>query len=310
MLDEAGSTEPRRGLTTRIGICLLNFWQPGLGLIRLGRNRAGLAAIGAATVLLAGIPAFYSMGPQVTYQRYVALLVVVLVLLVLIYGTALLLSWRWSREILPRHGWLYRWYGVVGLGIAATVVWQLLPSARSHYKPYYAASKSMAPTLQENDRLLAQMQNLPTPRRGDVIIVRVGDDDYVTRLAALPGDRIAMRGGRVVLNGKPVAQQALGAGTPEQGSSQRLVRHLAEQFPGEARRHIVLDSGVTPQDEMPEVVLGQGEYFVLGDNRDNSVDSRFGAPPFAPGIVTRDRILGRALFRFWRNNEGLKEGRL
>jgi len=233
----------------------------------------------------------------------------VLVVLVLAYGSAIILSWRLSRRIVQREGRLWRWYGVVGLGVIASVGWQTLPSARSYYKPYYAVSESMAPTLLENDRLIAKMTNLPALKRGDIVIVLVGQSEYVMRLAGLPADSIAMVGGTVVLNGKAVAQRALGEWRPAPGRSRGPVRRLREQFPGEARPHDILDSGAKAQDDMAEQTLGQGEYFVLGDNRDHASDSRFPLP-FAPGIVTQDRILGQALFRWWRAGTGMENGPL
>ena len=61
---------------------------------------------------------------------------------------------------------------------------------------------------------------------------------------------------------------------------------------------------------MPELTLGDDEYFLLGDNRDNSLDSRFDPVMGGPGIVKRDRITGRVLFRYWRKGVGLAKGRL
>ena len=146
--------------------------------------------------------------------------------------------------------------------------------------------------------------------RGEVVIERTGDYDYVRRVAALPGDTIAMRNGLVVLNGNPVAQQPVGEESRSDDPLRRPAKRMREQFPGEASPHLVYDFGPTPQDEMPELTLGDDEYFRLGDNRDNSLDSRFDPVMGGPGIVKRDRITGRVLFRYWRKGVGLAKGRL
>ena len=114
--------------------------------------------------------------------------------------------------------------------------------------------------------------------RGEVVIERTGDYDYVRRVAALPGDTIAMRNGLVVLNGNPVAQQPVGEESRSDDPLRRPAKRMREQFPGEASPHLVYDFGPTPQDEMPELTLGDDEYFLLGDNRDNSLDSRVTGP--------------------------------
>lgn len=142
------------------------------------------------------------------------------------------------------------------------------------------------------------------------MIERTNGEDYVRRVAALPGDTIAMREGIVILNSEQVAQRTIGEdnrnGSPMPGPTQRL----REQFPGEASPHLIYASGHSPQDNMAELKLGNDEYFLLGDNRDNSLDSRFGSEMRRPGIVTTNRIVGRVLFRYWRKGVGLAKSKL
>ena len=85
---------------------------------------------------------------------------------------------------------------------------------------------------------------------------------------------------------------------------------LSEQFPGEKSSHEIMDEGYSQQDDWPKIKLGPKEYFFLGDNRDNSADSRFGLDMQGLGVVSEDRVLGRVLFRYWRQGSGFGEGKL
>lgn len=297
MTDQQEPPRERRGVAARIGICLLNFAHPGLGLVRLGHYRTGLLLIGLAHGAMAVVLAYYALGPQLSYSSYVVIVAATLGAWLVAYGVAIVLSWRRSKRLEPRDGWLWRWYGVLGLAAALAGLWLLVPDFRSYYGSFHAVSESMTPTLRPGDRFIADMRGRAQLRRGDLAIVRSRGEDYVTRVAALPGDTIAMVDGVVLLGDKPVAQQATG-----KAGNASILR---EQFPGEPVAHAINDLGPTLQDNMPAVTLGPDEVFILGDNRDNALDSRFGEAMGGPGLVSRDRIKGRVLFRYWRSGEGL-----
>ena len=161
-----------------------------------------------------------------------------------------------------------------------------------------------------DDRFLGHMTNLGQIERGNVVVVRNGTVEYVKRIAGVPGDRISMERGVVLLNGLRVEQsrRETASAIPSTGGSGSVV--LDERFPDERRSHQILDVGVTPQDDWPEVTLGAGQYVVLGDNRDNSLDSRFPSEAGGLGIVARDQIVGSVLFRYWRKGVGFAEGQL
>jgi signal peptidase I len=131
---------------------------------------------------------------------------------------------------------------------------------------------SMWATLEDNDYLIANKidYRLHGPQRGDIIILRPPTDnskDFIKRVIALPGERLLIRQGYVYINGHKLHEPYL----PEQWT-------LATDWPAN-----------NPSGQ----VMGSNQYFVMGDNRNKSQDSRIFGP------ITRDRIDGRAWFRIW-----------
>jgi signal peptidase I len=160
------------------------------------------------------------------------------------------------------------------------------------------------------------------PARGDVIVFRYpgqGDDDYVKRVIGLPGDTIAVRGGVVILNGRPVQRERIAdyampitpnspcRGVP--GSALRVVAEGAgtvclyprfrETLPG-GRRYDVLDQvNGSDGDDFAPITVPADRLFVMGDNRDDSMDSRFDTSVQGVGLLPVDNVLGEAFVGFW-----------
>jgi signal peptidase I len=131
---------------------------------------------------------------------------------------------------------------------------------------------SMFATLDDNDYLIANKidYRLHPPQRGDIIILRPptnNSTDFIKRVIALPGEKLLIRGGVVYINGHRLDEPYL----PEQWTQ----------------------STDWPCGGCDGKVMGSNEYFVMGDNRNRSQDSRFFGP------ITRDRIDGKAWFRIW-----------
>ncbi len=131
---------------------------------------------------------------------------------------------------------------------------------------YQIEGNSMAPTLAPLEYILVNKviyATLGEPTRGDVIVFRNwnDDEDYVKRVVGLPGETVEIRDGRVVIDGVPLDEPYL--------------------------------DGVTTGGGQGAVRLGPDEYFVLGDNRGNSSDSRVHGP------LPRDHIVGRAWLTYW-----------
>lgn len=152
---------------------------------------------------------------------------------------------------------------------------------------YSIPSGSMENTLLIGDHILVnkfiygvklpfvdhRMATLREPRRGDVIVFEFPmdpDKDYIKRIVGLPGDEIRIVNKRVYVN-------------------DRLYADTHELH----KRSEVLPQRISQRDNMETVVVPPGSYFVMGDNRDESYDSRFW------GFVTRDRIKGLAFLKYW-----------
>ncbi len=112
------------------------------------------------------------------------------------------------------------------------------------------------------------------PKRGDVIVFRYPEDedkDFIKRIVGLPGDTIQIRNKIVYVNGKPL---------DDKGWTQRI-------DPG------IIDGRITPRDNLGPITVPPDSYFVMGDNRDQSLDSRFW------GFVRMNKIKGRAFLVYW-----------
>ncbi|NGZ07520.1 MAG: signal peptidase I [Magnetococcales bacterium] len=176
-------------------------------------------------------------------------------------------------------------------------------------EPFKIPSGSMIPTLLVGDYLFvnkfAYGYRLPYtrqrifmgegPKRGEIAVFEFPKDptkDYIKRIIALPGDRIAYREKRLFVNGQLIAQQVEGSYVyvnefEQKVESQRLTENLGD------RPHAILVRPQANMDQWTDETVPPDHYFVLGDNRDNSNDSRYW------GMVPTHRLVGRAVALFW-----------
>jgi signal peptidase I len=185
-------------------------------------------------------------------------------------------------------------------------------------EPFYVPSGSMEPTLQIGDELLAtkypygySSASLPAflvlpnttrlfgelPKRGDVVVFRWPGDRgqvWVKRVIGLPGDRIALDNGRVFINGEPVGMKRDGDGQVEREDGSRInAARYIETLPGGRQHTIFKIMASEPLDSIPEITVPPGRLFVMGDNRDNSADSRVSVRDGGVGLLPVVDLVGR-----------------
>lgn len=193
--------------------------------------------------------------------------------------------------------------GLVVLGVA-------LVAARVVLRPFTAPSRSMMPAITPGEMFAASqlVYGLPfdtEPERGDIVVFDVRGQHYVKRVIGLPGETVRLIGGRVHIDGEPLGYERLDPFVEpvtreggqkclrqrEAGDGSDCIKDAYRETLPNGRSYAVLDAdgpGGTFDDtrvfELPE-----GHYFMLGDNRDNSGDSR----TYTVGLVRRESIFGR-----------------
>lgn len=204
-----------------------------------------------------------------------------------------------------------------GIQFLATTLLVVFGMRTVAFASYYIPTESMVPTLQIGDRVLVSKWNygysrhsLPIdpgvslpgkdgrvfmhlPERGDVVVFthpKTGET-LIKRVIGLAGDRIAMHHGRLFINGKMVARKEMGHYS-YRGPYGRVisVTRYDETLPGGDVHPIIERSDRGMADEMAQVTVPPGDLFMMGDNRDDSADSRFAELGFVPV----ENLIGRA----------------
>jgi signal peptidase I len=208
-----------------------------------------------------------------------------------------------------------RWYSHVVAVVVLSVLLSLLVTNAVRgfiFQPFRVPSTSMEPTLFVGDYFSVSKSaygygrysgpvDLPItgrlwgagPERGDVVVFRhlAGAADYVMRVVGLPGETVQMRDGVLHIDGVPV--QLVAAEDPD-SSTETSGELQRETLPGGASYLVVNAQDGSIGDDTRVFEIPEGHYFVLGDNRDNANDSRFGV-----GFVPSETLIGRAERVFW-----------
>ena len=191
-------------------------------------------------------------------------------------------------------------------------------------EPFQIPSGSMKPTLAVGDFILVnkfaygirlpvldtKIIDVSDPQRGDVMVFRYPNDpniNYIKRVVGIPGDRVAVEGKQVYINGEALPRRFLYEGLDEEARGDRnsgvypTARYYTETL-GDVE-HSIRERDRVRGSVRREWLVPKGHYFMMGDNRDNSKDSRYwedpeGTPPEFSGMVPDKNIVGKA-FAVW-----------
>lgn len=287
---------PRRPIVA----ALLSLVLPGLGQLYNGMPRRAVifyAVNFAGYLALMALTSSAALRSGTTFMLAAGLLV----LGVCFYLFAILDAYAGARRTgeleLRRYN---RWYvyvllAAVSAGLNVTV--DLSPAlARSYRLP----AQSMAPTLLAGDRVAvaANAYDAGEPARGDIIVFELTDGSgarYIKRLVGLPGDRIQIQDGVLHINGVAVTREATTDPTLYVSPDMEPPTVYRETFP-DGRPHRIHEFSDSHRGDNTRVyTVPSDHYFMLGDNRDNSTDSRFPRVGFIP----RESLRGRVLYIWW-----------
>ncbi len=252
------------------------FFGP-LGHIAIGHWRRACGWYGAEVGLTALMFAGAFLGaPRLLWLAIVATLLIRIVMIADVRRLARL-------SPLPSRGIVL----IVAIGVA--IFYDILGiRARTHFvEAFSIPSASMYPTLEVGDHLFVKKTSHDF-RRGDVVVFAFPQDhtiDYVKRIVGVGGDVISVRGGQLTINGSPVERRRL----EDPCASMQGSCTLWEESLDGRRWRVALEDRAWSHD-LDATTVPEGQYFVLGDNRDNSSDSRIWGP------VAKDLVEGRASF--------------
>jgi signal peptidase I len=189
---------------------------------------------------------------------------------------------------------VYALFILVGLTYAAGGVYFLRSSV---FEAFAIPTASQAPTLLAGDRFLVNKTTYQRRfvERGEQVVFRVSSEPglkLVSRVIALPGDTVEVKGNEVFVNGQPLPREpapraSLGA------AAQEIKGEVFEETNSSRRYRILFAADTKPLPDSPQAKVPEGACFVLGDNRNNSRDSR------TMGFVAFGEVLGDVQYRYW-----------
>jgi signal peptidase I len=190
------------------------------------------------------------------------------------------------------------------IGLTILLGWLAILARIFVFQPFSVSSESMLPTLKPTDYLWASKWDVGirkiAPKRGDLIFFRLPQDpsvSYLKRVIGLPGDRVQMLEGRLVLNGTPVGIERQADASYVDSSGRQITAKVFKEVLPDGANYSVYDLYPdAPFDNTDVFIVPAGHYFMMGDNRDNSTDSR-ADPQLQAGVgfVPAANLIGQVM---------------
>lgn len=255
---------------------LLSTVLPGLGHFYIGKPFLGLAWYTSLQLLIVAY-GLVSRSPVLPPAINIAGILIPVVGNLLVIFSAIRLAKK-TEAATPSSIW-NRWYAYLGVFLIFTTLSSVILDVIKDYivKAYKLPSGAMIPTLLVGDHVFVDKLAYRIgihPQRGDVIVFKFPEDeskDFIKRIVGMPGDTIEIRDKHVLINGT-VSDDA--------SYTQRI-------------DSTVIPSSINSRDNFGPVTVPPDSFFVLGDNRDQSLDSRFW------GFVEEQKIKGKATIVYW-----------
>ena len=282
----------------------LTWFGFGSGYLYVGRPKRALLAV-ATSILFLIIP-WLGLGGWLARPWTIFILIGLSIVAFIGFAIDAACIAANSSNYAPR--WYNRWWLYLGLAIAGMALGWLPDVAEAFSKKpvrsFSIPSSAMEPTLRVGDYAFADMRafDATEPSRGDIVVFTLPRDAstiYVKRIVALPGEKVQMKSGILHIDGQAVP--IVDAGTymldsptePKNSTPARLKRETLPNGVSHATLDLV-DNGF--YDNTPVYQVPPGHYFMMGDNRDNSTDSR---GPSQFGYIPRANVSGRISWIYW-----------
>jgi signal peptidase I len=282
----------KKGLTA----FFLSVVTPGLGQVFNGQFWKGISGlIGLYGILLLST----AIGLVHSFNGLIVYMIVSLSACAFLLGEAVLTAVRQVKlGQRPTHTWRSYLVGVSLLLITVFVFPGVVPDRMPGVRAYKMVANSMSPTLDSEDRIIADMRyyRKHMPQRGDLIVFEFpfqGHPLYIKRVIAVPGDRVKIVDLQVYVNGQRSSEPYIFHDTAVASEP------FANNFPPHSPEYLQADMQPEWAAEIfkyihdDEITIPADKYFVMGDNREHSWDSRYWGP------IARDKIFGKGLYVYW-----------
>lgn len=269
---------------------------PTIGCFYLNKGKLGLYYL-ALTILVA-ITSFAGAQFDIINANPIDIINFILTALQIIGAMHCFLIAKRKTYSLPMK-WYSRWYALL-----AIILVPMIPAAAFRhyfYEPFHIPASSMSPNVNKGDYLFVEKfaYNHSLPSRGDVVVFKANNVSFIKRVIGLPGDRVQIKDSLLYINDVQVPRKQVEDYRSQEQSGERSANQFIETLPEGKEVRVLDESHNSPFDNTQVFNVPADHYFVLGDNRDNSRDSR---DQQGIGFVPLENITGKASVILWNDN--------